>query len=95
MRPEFCFPILEILKQKLNSLPPKDRIYSIRFNEMSLRVAVTYVSSEDNICGFEHYGGMVKNTADAEAKLANYALVFMVRGIISKWKQPFGFFFSL
>ncbi len=39
--------------------------------------------------GFENYG-----YGQSFPQFASYASLFMVRGLMKKWKQLFGFFFS-
>ena len=51
-------------------------------DEMSIKVGVTYDNHQDSVKGFGH------------GQLANYALVFMVRGFTDKWKLPIGYFLS-
>jgi len=60
-----------------------DRQCSLVFDEMSLKSALTYSKSSDRVIGHTNNG-----------QLATHALVFMVRGLSSKWKQALGYFLT-
>lgn len=80
--PGFNKPVLSTLKLKLSKLPQKARVVSVALDEMAIKEGLTYDRETDGIEGF-----------DGES-LANHALVFMVKGMVHKWKQPFGYFVS-
>ena len=67
----------------------RDRVCGLLLDEMSLKTGLSYDKSKDLVVGFENFGclGSSKNPA-------NSALVFMVQGLGSKWKQPIGYFLS-
>ena len=65
------------------------RLCAIVIDEMSIKESVTYNVEKDEIEGFENFGLLGKTKF-----VANYAIVFMVRGLVSKWKQPLGYFLS-
>lgn len=52
---------------------------------------LSYDASSDVIDGYEDLG--LGGTGKTKAA-CNSALVFMVKGVCAKWKQPFGFFLS-
>jgi len=82
--------VFKILEQKLSVMRELDRLCAVTLDEMSVKVGLKYDESSDSIVGFEDFGpsgGKTKNAADQ-------ALVFMVRGIVTKWKQPVGYFVS-
>ena len=56
---------------------------------MSIKESVTYNVEKDKIEGFENFGLLGKTKF-----VANHAIVFMVRSLVSKWKQPLGYFLS-
>ena len=58
-------------------------------DEMSLKSTVSFDPPRDVIVGFENFGHLGTGTA-----LSNNALVFMVKGLCAKWKQPIGYFLS-
>lgn len=69
---------------------PKDRICYVTFDKIALTPALQYVRSEiqgDFIRGFQDMGNI-------RTKLfADKAMVFMVRGIRTAWKQPVSYYF--
>lgn len=87
VRPGFLPNVFELLKGKVAGMAERDKFCVVSFDEMSLRVGLSYNLSEDSVEGFEDFGSLGKTS-----RLANHALVFMVRGLIGKWKQPLGYF---
>ena len=59
---------------------------ALLFDEMSIKEFVQYRSATDRVEGFENLGEV-----GTSHFVANHALVFMVRGLYSKWKQPIGY----
>ncbi|GFN85680.1 transposable element p transposase [Plakobranchus ocellatus] len=57
---------------------------------MSLKCSLSYNVERDYEEGLEYFGMICGRTE----KPANHATVFIARGLISKWKQPFGYFLS-
>jgi len=66
--------------QKLNTL---DRYCTLLFDEMALDATLTYDKKSDSIFGFE----------EKNLKFANHVLVFMLRGLRKKFKQPIAYYF--
>jgi hypothetical protein len=62
------------------------KLCTISMDEMSLKVNIAYDSSKDEIIGLKDFRDGEKGT-----DLASSALVFMPRGVLEKWKQPFGY----
>ena len=62
---------------------------AVTFDEISLMFALAYNSQRDVIEGFENFGDLGQSKY-----MATHALVFMVRGLSLKWKQPVGYFLS-
>jgi hypothetical protein len=62
---------------------------AIVLDEMSLKESVTYNVEKDHIEGYEDFGSLGRTQY-----IANHAIVFMVRGLCEKWKQPVGYFLS-
>ena len=89
IHPGFSDTILNVMKHKVSTMNDRDKLCVITFDEMSLRTGLSYDISSDSIEGFEDYG-MLGRTS----RVANHALVFMVRGMLSHWKQPIGYFLS-
>jgi hypothetical protein len=75
------------MKQKFANVKPADRLCTIMFDEVSLKENLSYNSLCDRIIILEDYGSIGQTKA-----IANHALVFMIREIVSKWKQAVEFF---
>ena len=56
---------------------------------MSIKEGLLYNAGRDIIEGFEDFGHIGQTRY-----IANHAIVFMIRGLASKWKQPIGYFLS-
>jgi len=65
----------------------KDKECVLAFDEMALKTKFVYNKDRDCIDGFEDLG--LLGTTQYHC---NHALVFMLQGISSKWKQPLGYF---
>lgn len=89
IKPGFTESVFSLLEKKVNSMAERDRVCILLLDEMSLKSALSYDTSRDVIVGFEDYGHL-----GTGKELANSALVFMVKGICSKWKQPIGYFLA-
>ncbi len=88
LRPGFNNVILEALKKKASKMDSSDKLVVLTSDEMSLKEAVHFDESRDLIQGFEDYG------ESRSPNVANHALTFMVKRLLSKWKQAFAYFFS-
>lgn len=89
IKPGFTDSVFSLLEKKVHSMAERDRVCILLLDEMSLKSALAYDASRDVIVGFEDYGHL-----GTGKELANSALVFMVKGICSKWKQPIGYFLA-
>ena len=89
VRPGFPPKVFELLKERVAIMTERDKFCVVSFDEMSLRAGFSYNITDDQVEGFEDYGSLGKTS-----KAANHALVFMVRGLMGKWKQPLGYFLS-
>ncbi|GFN88247.1 transposable element p transposase [Plakobranchus ocellatus] len=67
-------------------MTPNERIYALLLDEISIKPFLTYNPHQDLVEGFEYFGRT--NTA------SNSPLVLMVRGLLSKWKQPLAYVLS-
>ena len=56
---------------------------------MSIKEGLLYNVGRDIIEGFEDFGHIGQTRY-----IANHVIVFMIRGLASKWKQPIGYFLS-
>uniref|UniRef100_T1IVR1 Uncharacterized protein n=1 Tax=Strigamia maritima TaxID=126957 RepID=T1IVR1_STRMM len=82
--------ILNIFGKKLESMSADEKICTLSFDEMSMKLNLNYNIKNDLVQGFEDYG--IESTE--ENSLATHALVFMVRGIKSSWKQAIAYMFT-
>lgn len=62
-------------------------MHSNVWDEVSIQSYVTYDTRKDIICGLEDWG------TTRSAKVADHALVFMLRGLNSGWKMPISYNF--
>ena len=87
--PGFSEQLFTALKVKVQSMSEQDKQCVLVFDEMSLKSGLTYNLQSDSIEGFENLG-----TLGTSKYIANHALVFMVRGLATRWKQPVGYFLT-
>jgi hypothetical protein len=80
----------EILKQCFEKAKPEDRVCALIFDEVSIKSSLSYAAGPDHVEGLEDFGPVLGRSK----KIANQALVFMVRGLKQKWKQPIAYYFS-
>jgi hypothetical protein len=79
--------ILRHLKSVAQKMSVKEKVCVLVWDEVSIQCHLTYNSQTDVICGFEDWG------SNRTAKLADHALVFLLRGLNSGWKMPISFNF--
>ncbi|KAL5241326.1 hypothetical protein ACI65C_008736 [Semiaphis heraclei] len=79
--------IEENMKHQVKQLKPMDRTCIILFDEMALEPGLKYDKKNDLMLGFENFGKTVTN------KFADHVLVFMIKGVSKKWKQPYAYYF--
>ena len=70
-------------------MPHTDCQCAVTFDDISLKSALSYNPQHDVIEGFENFGELGQSKY-----MATHALVFMARGLSSKWKQPVGYLSS-
>ena len=87
--PGFCDTVLSLLGKKVSRMDNLSKLCVLLLDEMSLKSSLTYDASRDVVVGFENFGHLGAGTL-----LCNNALVFMVKGVCAKWKQPIGYFLS-
>lgn len=80
--------IFEHLKKVVKKLKPSQRYCSLLFDEMKLKAQIQYNEQEDKIVGFEDAGTDEFGKPLRTLNFADHALVFMIRGIRRKFKQP-------
>lgn len=72
------------MKETVKDFSTEDRLCSLIFDEMSVSPQVNYDCAKDKLKGF---------TFNNE-KIADYVLVFMIKGLRKKFKQPVAYFFT-
>ena len=87
--PGFVDTIFDALKLKISALDDKDKYVALVFDEMTLKNDLIYNHGLDKIEGFEDLGDL-----GTSHFIADHALVFMVQGLLSKWKQPLAYFLT-
>ena len=89
VRPGLSQNIFDLLKIKVTAMQPEEKLCSISVDEMSIKSDLSYNPQIDEIEGYEDFGSYGKTS-----KIATHALVFMVRGIMARWKQPVAYILS-
>ena len=87
--PGFTDAIFNALKLKVGTMNEKDRCVALVFDEMVLKSSLVYNHGLDKVEGFEDLGDF-----GSSHFVADHALVFMVWGLFSKWKQPLAYFLT-
>lgn len=77
---------LNIIKKKVESMSDDEKLCTLCMDEISLKNNLYYDISNDKIIGLEDFGSGTRTN-----KVANSALVFLLRSISGKWKQPLGY----
>lgn len=80
--------IIQHIKSQVEILSPLERKCSVLFDEMALEAKLYFDKYNDCIFGFEDFGYNRKSL-----KFADHVLVFMVRGIKKKFKQPICYYY--
>ena len=85
--PGFSSSITDTLAVKVKHMSEQEKQCVLVFDEMALKTKFVYNRDRDCIDGFEDLG--VLGTTQYHC---DHALVFMLRGVSVKWKQPVGYF---
>lgn len=80
--------LLKFIKDTVADMPEKDRLCIISWDEISLKTHLEYLPTKQYIDGFLDLGN------DRTEQFANHALTFMVRGIVTPYKQPVSYFLT-
>jgi hypothetical protein len=82
--------IFESLKATVNKLKaPNDRLCAVVFDELSIKPLLSCNKKTQCVEGVEDYGHN-----DRTYQIADYANVFLLKGIHRQWKQAVTFTFS-
>jgi DNA transposase THAP9 len=85
--PGFNNELFCALQHKVESFSVRDKVCALLIDEMSLKSGLLYDPATDMIIGYEDYGEGIGRYN----KVATSALVFMLRGLASNWKQPLSY----
>lgn len=81
--------IEENLKFQATKLHNNNKKCILIFDEMSLSAGLKYDKKHDMIFGLQK----TEPNTTQQPKFSNHVLVFMLRGIVKKWKQPYAYYF--
>lgn len=81
--------VFEVLKKHTDDQKPSENLYTLMFDEMSIKKHLEYNKKKDEIEGFQDHGIQGRSPLTAA-----YALVFMVAGVRKRVKQPIAHYFS-
>lgn len=87
--PGFDDLFLSHIKKKFEQKCYKEKACTVSFDEMYIKEFLEYSKDYDFIEGFQDLGSYGRSN-----KSANCVLVFMARGIYSKWKFPIAYFLT-
>lgn len=79
--------VFAFLKEKTSAMKDEEKLCGITFDAVSIKSSIHYDKSYDKFIGFEDCGQYFKGE-----KPAQYAMVFMAKGLCKKWKQVLGYF---
>lgn len=80
--------LFNFIKGAVSEMEELDKICTIGWDEMSLTAHLDFEQIKDYIDGFEDFGQKRTNN------FATHALVFMIRGVKSAYKQPLAYFLT-
>lgn len=81
--------IMQVLKKKMEAMPPRERICYSVFDEMSLRLFLQLHRSSGLVSGYVDLGALGRRP-----ELADEVMVVMIRSVYGKWKLPTAFWFT-
>lgn len=84
--------LLDALTKNAQKMSELDRHCVILFDEMSINPRLLYDEGRDRVIGYQDYGKDMPHLN--KSKVACKALIFMIRGPNSNWKQPFVYYFN-
>ena len=76
-----------VLKDSVQTMSDKDCVCCLMFGKMSIRVYMHFNQKIDCIEGSEDLGSHGRTSS-----IANRALVFVLRGLCKRWKQPVAYY---
>ena len=76
--------IIKALKCDVEHMESLDKCCILMYDEMSINPGLHYNRRDDKIEGFSSF----------DKKFANHVMVFMIKGLRRKWKQPVAYYFT-
>lgn len=76
------------LQRTAETMSKEDKLCVLLFDEISLKAQLTFHERKDKITGF------VDNGCERKPEFADHAQVFMIRGLVKKYKQAISYGFS-
>ena len=87
--------VLQWLKLKMDSKTEYEKLCVLLMDEMQLRTRVEFDKGLQKIVGYVSPETLPADTGvDKEKEIASHALVFMLRGLTSSWKQTVAYLFT-
>lgn len=80
--------ILQAIKIAASQLQPEEKFVNLMFDEMAIKTRLTYRCRAAFVNGFADYGD-----AERLGFIADHALVFMIRGLTTDFKQPVAYYY--
>ncbi|KAL1485431.1 hypothetical protein MTO96_031986, partial [Rhipicephalus appendiculatus] len=90
-RPGILDEVFAALKQRSSSLKPEERHACLLMDEMQLNPGLDYDASTGSIIG---HPTIRPSNPEAKEELATHALVFMLAGLTTRWKQAVAYHFT-
>lgn len=79
--------VFDLLNRKAKCMNEKEKVCSIMFDAISIKSGLFYNISKDKVDGLEDLA-----TYGKTSHFAKYAMVFMAKGLTTKWKHVLGYF---
>ncbi|GFO18984.1 THAP domain-containing protein 9 [Plakobranchus ocellatus] len=84
--------MMHLFEIKVSSMGLQEKVCAILLDEMALKASLQFNALDDQDEGFEDFGQIGRSPK--HPKHATHALVFMLRGLSTKWKQPVSYYLS-
>lgn len=81
--------INELLKESVGKMKEKEKYCVLMIDEMAIRQGVYLNKHNGNIEGMEDFGHLGRTNREA-----THALVFMLKGLNQRWKQPYCYYLT-
>lgn len=88
LRPGINKNIFKQLQKRASYMKEEEKLCVLLFDEVSLKAQITYNERKDKVTGF------VDNGKERLPEFADHAQVFMVRGLVTNYKQPVAYTFA-